>query len=44
MPLKSGKSKAIVAQNIHEMVQAGYPVKRAVAAALRTAGVKKKKR
>jgi hypothetical protein len=40
MPLKPGKSDAIVKQNIHEMVKAGYPVKQAVAAALHTANPK----
>ena len=42
MPLKPGKSDVIVKQNIHEMVKAGYPVKQAVAASLRNAGVPKK--
>ena len=37
MPLKPGKSKAIISQNIREMVAAGHPQKQAVAAAMRTA-------
>ena len=44
MPLQPGKSKAVVSQNIHEMVKAGYPVKQAVAASLRNAGVPKKRK
>ena len=37
MPLKPGKSKAVVSENIKEMVAAGHPQKQAVAAALHTA-------
>lgn len=37
MPLKKGKSKATVSQNISEMVNSGYPQKQAVAASLDTA-------
>jgi hypothetical protein len=44
MPLKPGKGKAVVSQNIREMVHAGYPVKRAVAAAMKKAGKSRKKK
>lgn len=37
MPLRRGKSKAIISSNIREMVKEGYPQKQAVAAALNTA-------
>lgn len=37
MPLHPGKSKAVVSENISEMVHAGHPQNQAVAAALRTA-------
>ena len=42
MPLKKGKSKAVLKHNIDEMVAAGHPVPQAVAAALHTAGYKRK--
>lgn len=38
MPLKKGKSKKVVSQNIREMMHAGHPQKQAIAAAMRQAG------
>lgn len=34
MPLKKGKSKKVISQNIREMMHSGYPQKQAVAASL----------
>ena len=41
MPLKSGKSQAVISRNIAEMVRSGMPRKQAVAAAMNKAGKKK---
>lgn len=37
MPLKKGKSKKVISQNIKEMIASGHPQKQAVAASLETA-------
>jgi hypothetical protein len=47
MPLKKGKSKKVVSQNIKEMMHSGYPQKQAIAASLssaRKSGAKTSKR
>lgn len=38
MPLKSGRSKKVISENIAEMRKSGYPEKQAVAASMRKAG------
>lgn len=43
MPLKKGKSKAIIAQNIRTEMKAGKPQKQAIAIAFSVAGKSKKK-
>jgi hypothetical protein len=37
MPLKKGKSRKVIGENIKEMEESGYPRKQAVAASLSTA-------
>jgi len=44
MPLKKGRSKKVIRQNIRELVRSGKPQKQAVAAAYRSAGKSRTKR
>lgn len=39
MPLKHGKSKKVISENIREMMHSGHPQKQAIAAAMRQAGM-----
>lgn len=43
MPLKPGKSRKVISENIREMVASGHPQKQAVAAALSNARGGKKR-
>lgn len=44
MPLKKGKSQAVISSNISEMIKAGHPRAQAIAASLNNAGKSKKKK
>ncbi len=44
MPLKAGKSNEVIGQNISEMMKSGHPQDQAVAASMRKAGRKRKKK
>ena len=44
MPLKKGKSKKVMSENIREMMRSGHPQKQAIAAAYAQAGKSKKKK
>lgn len=44
MPIKKGKSKKTVSRNIKELIKSGRPQKQAIAIAMSTAGVSKKKK
>lgn len=43
MPLKSGKSRAVISSNIRTEMHKGYPQKQAIAIAMSKAGLSKKK-
>jgi hypothetical protein len=44
MPLKAGKSDKVISENIREMMHSGHPQKQAIAASMRSAGRKRKKK
>ena len=43
MPLKKGKSKKVISENISEMMGSGHPQKQSIAAAMDKAGMSPKK-
>jgi len=44
MPLRKEKSKTVISSNVSELVKSGHPRRQAIAAAMRTAGKRRKKR
>jgi hypothetical protein len=44
MPLKRGKSKKVVNENIREMIASGHPRDQAIAASISEAGKSRKKK
>ena len=44
MPLRKGKSKKTISANIRELVHSGRPQKKAIAIAMREAGIARKKK
>ena len=44
MPLKKGKSKKVISENIRELRKSGRPEKQSIAIAMNEAGMSKKKR
>mgnify|MGYP003393911471 CR=1 FL=1 len=42
MPLKKGKSKKVISQNISELMHSGRPQKQSIAIAMNEAGMSKK--
>jgi hypothetical protein len=43
MPLKKGRSKEVISENISELIHAGHEQKQAIAIALKMAGKSRKK-
>jgi len=44
MPLRKGKSKRVIGENIAELRRSGYPEKQAIAIAYDKAGISRKKK